>query len=244
MIHHRMLARPAAAAMPAPPPMQRKPIRRSVIAVRTVGTVWPVRTAAALAVLRWLVLRLAAGNERREPLHVTFVVRHSLRTRLCVLRLMLLRLVILRLIVGLLARIVRLRLARCEWLAAEVRLLVVAVVETVVGAAQLTGLRLLIIGLTLAKLFLRGCNDAEIVFGVLVIIFRGDRISGTLRVAGELEIFFGDVGCRSPNFYVRPIGLVHSRQRILMMAALPVSPAHTLVLTVSHGLLFANPRIL
>ena len=241
MIHHRMLARPAA-AMPAPPPMQRKPIRRSVIAVRTVGTVWPVRTAAALAVLRWLVLRLAAGNERREPLHVTFVVRHSLRTRLCVLRLMLLRLVILRLIVGLLARIVRLRLARCEWLAAEVRLLVVAVVKTVVSATHLAGLLLLVIRLALPQLFLRGRDDAEIVLGVLVIVFRGDWISGALRVAGELEIFFGDVGCRSSNFYVRSTGLVHSRQRILMMATLSVTPAHTLVLTVSHGSLFANPR--
>jgi hypothetical protein len=243
MIHDRMLARPAA-AMPPPPPMQRKPIRRSVIAVRTIGTVLSVWTTAALAVLRWLVLRLTAGNERRQPFHVTFVVGHALRARLHV-RLMLLRLVILRLIVVLLTRIVRLRLARREWFAAEVRLLAVAVVETVVGPAQLTGLLLLVIRLTLAKLFLRGRNDAEIMLGVLVIIFRGDRISGALRVAGELEIFFGDVGCRSSNFYVRSVGLVHSRQRILMMAAaLPVAPAHTLVLTVSHGSLFANPRTL
>ena len=156
-----------------------------------------MRATAAMAVLRWL-LRLTAGDERRQPFHVTFIAGHPLRTRLHVLRLMLLRLmllrlVILRLIVVLLTRIIRLRLARREWFAAEVRLLAVAVVETVVGAAQLTGLLLLVIRLTLAKLFLRGCNEAEIVLGVLVIIFCGDRISGALRVAGELEIFFGDV---------------------------------------------------
>jgi hypothetical protein len=31
-----------------------------------------------------------------------------------------------------------------------------------------------------------------------------------LRVARQLEIFFPNVGCRSTNFYVRSIGLVHS----------------------------------
>jgi len=237
MIHDRMLAWSAAAAMTSPPPMQRKPIRRSVIAVRTGGPVLPVLTAATLTLLRWLVLLLTAGNERRQPLHVTFALGRALWTR------MLLRLVILRLAVVLFARIIRLRLARGERLAAEVRLLVVAVVEIVVGATHLAGLLLLlVIRLALAQLFLRGRDDAEIVLGVLVIVFRGDWISGALRVAGELEIFFGDVGCRSSNFYVRSTGLVHSRQRILMMATLSVTPAHTLVLTVSHGSLFANPR--
>jgi hypothetical protein len=31
-----------------------------------------------------------------------------------------------------------------------------------------------------------------------------------LRIACQLEIFFPNVGCRSANFYVRSIGLVHS----------------------------------
>ena len=236
MIHDRMLAWSAAAAMTSPPPMQRKPIRRSVIAVRTGGAVLSVLTAATLTLLRWLVLLLTAGNERRQPLHVTFALGRALWTR------MLLRLVILRLAVVLFARVIRLRLARGERLAAQVRLLVVAVVKTVVSATHLAGLLLLVIRLALPQLFLRGRDDAEIVLGVLVIVFRGDWISGALRVAGELEIFFGDVGCRSSNFYVRSTGLVHSRQRILMMATLSVTPAHTLVLTVSHGSLFANPR--
>ena len=68
-------------------------------------------------------------------------------------------------------------------------------------------------------------------FGVLIIIFGGDRIAGALRVAGELEIFFGNVGCRSPDFYVRSVGLVHARQRILVVMDHPyaVTTAHALV---------------
>jgi hypothetical protein len=232
-----MLAR-SAAAVPAPPPMERKAIRRSVIAVRTVGTILPLRTIAALPVLRRLMLLLTAGDERRQPFDVAvFVVGRVLLALLKVLRLM-----VLLLVVMLLTRIVRLRLARCERFAADVRLFVVAVVETVVGAAHLAWLLLLVIGLALAKLFLRGGDQAEIMLGMLIIIFRGDRITGALRIAGQLKIFLGDVGCRSSNFDVLPVGFVHARQRILMvMTTLPITPAHTFVLTVSHGLLFRQP---
>ena len=79
---------------------------------------------------------------------------------------------------------------------------------------------LLVIGLALAKLFLRGGDQAEIMFGVLIIVFGRDRIAGTLRVAGELQIFLGDVGRGPPNFHVRSVGLVHARQWILMMTTL------------------------
>ncbi len=126
--------------------------------------------------------------------------------------------------------------------------LIVAIVVVIVGKIVVhpaAGLLLLEIGLALAKLFLRGGDQAEIMFGVLIIILGGDRISGALRVAGELEIFFGDVGRRSPNFYVLSIGLVHSRQRILVMMAttlVTITTAHAFVLTVSHGLLFRQPR--
>ena len=175
---HGMFAR-SAAAVPAPPPMEREAIRRSVIAVRTIGAILPVRTIAALPVLRRLMLLLTAGDERRQPFDVVFVAG-----RMLLARLKLLRLVILLLIVMLISRIVRLRLPRCERLAAEVRLFVVAVVETVVGAPHLAGLLLLVIRLALAELFLRGGDQPEIVLGMLIIIFRGDRIPGALRIAG------------------------------------------------------------
>ncbi len=133
---------------------------------------------------------------------------------LIVLRLVLLwlMLIVLRLLmVLLLARIEVLLLARRERFA-DLRL-IVAVVVAIVGRIVVypaTGLLLLVIGIALAKLFLSGCDQAEIMFGVLIIMLGGNRISGALRVAGELQIFFGDVRRRSTNFYVLPVGLVHS----------------------------------
>jgi hypothetical protein len=226
------------------------------------------------------LLRLAAGDERRQPLDIAVVLRrHVQRPLLIVLRLRLLLrlmlrrvllrlmmllivlrlmmllivlrlivlLIVLRLMVLLLARIELLWFARREWFA-HLRLVVAVVIAVVVGrivARAAAGRRLLEIRLILAKLFLRGGDQAEIMFGVLIIILGGDRISGALRVAGELEIFFGDMGRRSANFHVLPVGLVHSRQRILvMMATFAIAPAHAFVLSVSHGLLFRQPRYL
>ena len=205
---HGLVARPAAAMSPAPP-VQRKAILLPVIAVRAVLRavlpLWPV-----IAVLRLLMLRLSAGDERWQAVDVALVFRtRMLRPRLKLL-LMLLRLMVL-LIVMLLARIVWLRLARGERLAADMGLLTIALVVAFIRRTHLAGRLLLVIGLTLAELFLRSSDDAEIVLGVLIIIFRCNRVPGALRVTGKLKILFGDMGCRTANFYVRPVGLVHSR---------------------------------
>lgn len=156
------------------------------------------------------MLRLSAGDERWQAVDVALVFRiRLLRPRLKLL-LMLLRLMVL-LIVMLLARIVRLRLARGERLAADMGLFTIAVVVTVIGRSHLAGRLLLVIGLTLPELLLRRSDEAEIVLGVLIIIFRCNRVPGALRVTGKLKVLFGDMGRRTANFYVRPIGLVHSR---------------------------------
>jgi len=190
--------------MPPAPPVQRKAILRPVIAV----AVLPLRPV--IAVLRLLMLRLSAGDERWQPVNVALVFRtRMLRPRLKLL-LMLLRLIVL-LIVMLLARIVRLRLARGERLAADMGLLTITLVVAFIGRTHLAGRLLLVIGLTLPELFLRRSYDAEIVLGVLIIIFRCNRVPGALRVTGKLKILFGDMGRRTANFYVRPVGLVHSR---------------------------------
>ncbi len=119
---------------------------------------------------------------------------------------------VLLLIVGvLLARIILLRLARGEWLAIDMRLLVVSLVITLIGAAELARLLLLlVVRLTLPKLLLGRGDQPKIMLSVLVIVFRCNRIARALRVARQLEIFFPNVGCRSANFYVRSIGLVRS----------------------------------
>lgn len=216
---HGMLTRSAAAAMTAAPPMQRKAILLPVIAVRAVLALWSVAVLLLLMLrllmlrllrLRLLRLRLAAGDERRQPVDVALIVRTGvLRPRLKML-LLLLRLIVLRLIVVLFARIIGLRLARSKGFAADVRLLALAFVKALIGTARLAGL-LLVIGLGLPELLLRRGDETEIVLGVLVIIFCCNRIAGALRVTSELKILFGDVGCGSANFYIRSIGLVHSR---------------------------------
>ena len=140
-----------------------------------------MRTVAALHRLR---LRLSAGDEGRQPVDVGVLSRRNmLRARLPLLRLMLI------------ARVVWLRLTWCKRLAAHWGLLAVAVVVAVVGrhAATLLFAALLVIRLALAELLLRGCDQAEIMLGVLVVILRRYRISGTLRIAGKLKIFFGNM---------------------------------------------------
>jgi len=204
---HGVVAR-SAAAMPPAPPVQRKAILRSVIAVRAVLPLRPV-----VAVLRLLMLRLSTGDERWQAVDVALVFRLVFRTRMLRPRLKLLLMLLRRLllIVMLLARIVRLRLARGERLTADMGLLTIAIVVTVIGRAHLAGRLLLVIGLTLPELLLRRSDEAEIVLGVLIIIFRCNRVPGALRVTGKLKVLFGDMGRRTANFYVRPIGLVHSR---------------------------------
>src|ERR1700687_4283894 len=101
--------------------------------------------------------------------------------------------VLMRLLLRLLllfARIKRLLLARRERLAADVRLLVVAVVVGVVGGVGARFARrwlLLEIGLRLPQVLLGRRDQAKIMLGVLKVILRRDRIAGTLRIAGRLQ---------------------------------------------------------
>src|SRR5215472_5173275 len=114
----------------------------------------------------------------------------------------------------LLARIKRLRLARRERLSADRRLLLALVITFVGYIAALVG-ALLVVGLALPKLLLGGGDQAEIMLGVLIIVFGRYRVARALRIARKLEIFFRNVRSRPADFHVRPVGLVHARQRIL-----------------------------
>ncbi len=234
-----MVARAAMAAAPA--------VQRETVAAA--ATVIAVRVALRLILLRLRLLRLAAGNKGRQAVDVLIAGRRRrvLRPRLkmlllrLVLRLMvLLRLVLLML---LLASVERLRLAWRKWFAGEMRLLVVVAVEAVVAdiAAHIALLLLLVVGLALPVLLLGGGDQAKIMLGVLVVVFGSDRVAGTLRIAGELQVLFGDVRGRAADFYVRSTGLIHAGQRILVMTTFAVATPHALVLTVSHGLLFCQP---
>ena len=146
--------------MPPAPAVQRKAVGRAAVISIPVLAILTVLAVAALAVLRSR-LRLAAGDEGRQPFDVFVIGRLKalvpglvvllrwLRLRLLVLLrlLVVLRLLMVRLLVLLrlllLARIVGL-LLRCERLAAHGRLVIVAVVERIVGVVAAL-LRLLLI---------------------------------------------------------------------------------------------------
>ena len=84
--------------------------------------------------------------------------------------------------------------------------------------AALALLRLLIvIGVLLAELFLRSGDQAEIMLGVLVVIFGRHRIARALRVARELDVFLRDVRGGAADLHVGPVRLVDPRQRILAL---------------------------
>jgi hypothetical protein len=194
LIGHGMVARPA---VPPAPAVQWEAIGRTVVAILAALIVLPVRTVRPIRPLPLLRrrLRLAASDEGRQPFDVFVIGRLEvlvpglvvllwLLMRLLVLRrllVVLLRLLIVRRLVLLrrllLALIVGLLLWR-ERLAAHGRLLIVAVVKRVVGVIAAL-LRLLLIEgrLGLPKVFLRGGDQAEIMFGVLVVVFCRDRIA-------------------------------------------------------------------
>jgi hypothetical protein len=77
--------------------------------------------------------------------------------------------------------------------------------------------------------------------GVLVIILGGYRVARGRRIARQLNVLLGDMGCGSPNFHIRAVRLINPCERILILAVMVVvvvvTTPHTfvVVLTVSHG---------
>jgi hypothetical protein len=81
---------------------------------------------------------------------------------------------------------------------------------------------------------LRGCNKSEVMFGVLQIILCSDRISPSVGVSGELEVFLSDMMRVAAYFDVRSIRFVGTRQRIGASPIVRRPAAHPFVLTWSH----------
>ena len=81
---------------------------------------------------------------------------------------------------------------------------------------------------------LRSGDKSEVMFGVLQIILRRDRISARVSVSRELEIFLRDMMRVAAYFDVRPIRFIGSRQRIGPTPIVRRPAAHPLVLTWSH----------
>ena len=93
---------------------------------------------------------------------------------------------------------------------------------------------------------LRGGDKPEVMLGVLQIIFRCDRVAAGVRVARELQIFFGDVMCVAANLHIGTIGFIGTGERVGSPAIVGWATTHPLVLTRSHftilGCLFVRWR--
>ena len=163
----------------------------------------------------WLT---ASGNKCRQATYILSAFVCAL-VRMLRLRLMLLAIVYLlvarrkwlsvageiRLLLGFARRVARFVLAH-EGLAVIVVTVETFVAPLLVLPAGRALLRLLIIvGVLLAKLFLRGGNKTKIMFGVLVVVLGGNRIAGALGVARKLDIFFRNVRSGPANFNIRAV---------------------------------------
>lgn len=193
----------SAAAMSATTPMHTETVLSTIALIMTV------------LVLAGILLRLAAaGYECRQTagfLAAFLTARVGLLVRL---------LLMLRAIVHLLiARRKRLGVTRQIWLLLRLarrvarfilpherlRIIVVAIkslVSILLDRSALLLRLLIVVGVLLSKLFLRGGDQTKVMFGVLVVVLSCDRIARTLRVARELDVFFRNVGSRTADFDV------------------------------------------
>ena len=201
-------------------------------------------------------VRLRLGSTRNEgwkPIHLIAFggLCRRLRTLIAITEVLLARLMLFaRIRLGLARLELRLLLLRRHkaGLRAEVGIAVAVVAVVVEGIAVLTRHRLLL-RLVLAELFLRRSDQAEIVFGVLVVVFGGDRITGRARIARELDVLFRNMRGGAANFDVRSVGLENPGHRVLaapviviVVIIIVVPAAHTLVVVraVSHVVPFTD----
>ena len=180
-----------------------------------------VLTAIALivAVARTLLRLSAARNECGKAADFLPAVLSTVARLLVWLRLILRRTVMHLLVtrrkwlcvarqIGLLLRFAR-RVAGFILTHERLRI-VIAVVETLVSALLLSARRsllrlLVVVRILLTELLLRRGDKTEIMFGMLVVIFRSHRVAGSLCVARKLDVFFRYVRSRAADFDVRPV---------------------------------------
>jgi hypothetical protein len=163
-----------------------------------------------------ILLRLSAAcYERRQAADLLSPFMTALLVRLLIWLRLLLRTVVHLLVAGRerlgVARQIRLLLrfsrAVAWFILAHERLgFIVIAVKTLVGvllAGRTLLLRLLVvIWVLLTELFLRGGDQAKIMLGMLIVVLSGDRITRTLCVARELDIFFRDMRSGTADFDV------------------------------------------
>ena len=240
----------------------------TILTIRTISTA-PMASAPAVpksilaavalvvAILSGILLWLpATRNKSRKTTDIlsafmTTLVRLRVRLLLMMLRAILDLLVTRRKRLGI-ARQIRLLLRlprRVAWfILTHERLIVVFVsIEGVIAglrlaagrAALLVRLLLIVVRVLLTKLLLRRGDQTEVMLGVLIVIFRGYRITRSLCITRELDVFFRDMRSGAADFDVGTVRFVNAREGILTLAVV-ASPPHAL-LTVSHDVPVRRP---
>lgn len=167
---------------------------------------------AAIALEAAVDLRLRSGDEGGQAIDAATVRRR--RLRLLILRLVALALLAMfaRLVLMLLfARLILLMVALAG--VAGERLLLVRHESRLLAEARKTLILLAIfrdhvdirpglLRLILAELLLGCRNEAEVMFGVLIVVLRRDRVARALRIARKLDVFFCNVRGGAPDLYV------------------------------------------
>jgi hypothetical protein len=201
---------PRTAVTPSPS-MERESVGPSIVAI--------------LALLMWLSLLLTARDEWGQPLHIPFAGTALSRAW---------RKLLLAVLIGL-AIPGHIGL----WFTGAVRNLcrskggiLLALIQRPLSG-PIFALCARELRIVLPELLLRGGNYPIVVLGMLIVILGSDGIPWGLRIAGELNVFFGYVRWIATNFDVWPVGLIDACHRIVTLAMI-VASTHPLVLTVSH----------
>ena len=78
---------------------------------------------------------------------------------------------------------------------------------------------------------LRGCDQSEIVFGVLKIVLRRDRIVARVSVARQLEVSFSHMQRSAANSDVRAVRVIRTGQGVRLTTAICLAAANSVILT-------------
>jgi hypothetical protein len=78
---------------------------------------------------------------------------------------------------------------------------------------------------------LRGGDQSEIVFGVLKIVLRGDRIVARVSVARQLKVSFSYVQRSAANSDVRAVRVIRTSQGVGFATAICLAAATSVILT-------------
>ena len=204
-------------AAPKIGPVGPEPATTSVASTATMHSEAILTTVTLVVTVRpRILLRLSAAcYERRQAADLLSTFMTALLVRLLIWLRLVLRTVLHLLVagrerlgitrqIGLLLRFSR---AVAWFILAHERLgFIVIAVKTLVGvllAGRTLLLRLLVvIRVLLTELLLRSSDQAKIMLGMLIVVLSGDRITRTLCVARELNIFFRDMRSGAADFDV------------------------------------------